>query len=102
MLTVSAQNSDIPVNTSPNINAFFGLILPDGMGLPFVLSIIASISRSLYPVRASAAAEPAATPIKSMAHVKGERKSLNKKAAVTADPRVVKTSKYQIFGFVSS
>jgi O-acetylhomoserine/O-acetylserine sulfhydrylase-like pyridoxal-dependent enzyme len=42
-----ASNKEIPANIKPNTRAFFGEILPDGIGLLFVLSIIASMSRSL-------------------------------------------------------
>ena len=50
----------------------------------------------------SAAAEPAATPAISSIQVKGLNCISNKKEAVKADPKAVKTSKYHIFGFVNS
>src|SRR6476469_5112204 len=94
--------SEIPANTSPNTNAFFGDILPDGIGRSFVLSMIASISLSLYPVRVSAAAEPAATPPSNKIHVKRLMDIWNNQDAEIAAAKAVKTSKYQILGFVSS
>lgn len=96
------QIKDTPVRIRPKINAFLGVILPDGMGLPLVLSIIASISLSLYPVRVSAAAEPAAIAKKSNAQVHQLTGTSNNHDAETAAPIAVKTSKYQIFGLVSS
>ena len=54
------QTREIPAKMSPKTKALRGEILPDGIGRPLVLSIIASISLSLYPVSVSAAAEPAA------------------------------------------
>jgi hypothetical protein len=94
--------SEIPANISPNINAFFGDIRPDGIGRSFVLSMIASISLSLYPVRVSAAAEPAATPHNNKIHVLRLTDIWNNHDAEIAVPKAVKTSKYQILGFVSS
>ena len=41
------NTKEIAASTSPNMSAFLGEIRPDGMGLALVLSIIASISRSL-------------------------------------------------------
>jgi hypothetical protein len=102
MLINHENTNEIAVRIKPNMSAFFGETLPDGIGLPLVLSIIASISRSLYPVSVSAAAEPAATPPISKIQVNGRIGILNNKDAVSADPNVVKTSRYQIFGFVSS
>jgi hypothetical protein len=64
--------------------------------------MIASISLSLYPVRVSAAAEPAATPHNNRIHVTGLIGISNRKDAVKADPKAVKTNKYQILGFVNS
>lgn len=71
MLINHENINEIAVRIKPNISAFCGETLPDGIGLPLVLSIIASISRSLYPVRVSAAAEPAATPPISKSQVNG-------------------------------
>ena len=71
MLINHENINEIAVRIKPNISAFCGETLPDGIGLPFVLSIIASISRSLYPVSVSAAAEPAATPPISKSQVNG-------------------------------
>jgi len=51
-----------------------GEILPEGIGRAFVLSIMASISRSLYPVKASAAADPVTIPIRRKTHWSGDRK----------------------------
>jgi hypothetical protein len=79
-----------------------GEILPDGIGLPLVLSITASISRSLKLVSVSAAAEPAATPPIINTQVKGETYTSNNKDAVNAAANAVKTNRYQILGFVSS
>ena len=92
----------LQTNTSPNASAFLGDIRPDGMGRSFVLSIMASISLSLYPVRVSAAAEPAATPPNSRIHVVKLIGMSNNHDADIAAPKAVKTSRYQIFGFVSS
>src|SRR5215211_6329536 len=87
---------------APNISAFLGDIRPEGIGRFLVRSIIASMSRSLYPVRVSAAADPAATPPSKSIHVSGVIGTSNRNEAVSAAPNAVKTSRYQIFGFVSS
>src|SRR6185503_18539763 len=97
-----AHASDITASTSPNLSALVGDILPEGIGLSFVLSIIASMSRSLYPVSVSAAADPAATPPISSIHVNGLIGMSNRNEAVSAAPNAVKTRRYQILGFVSS
>src|ERR1700752_546604 len=102
MLMNHAQAREIAARINPKIRAFLGVILPDGIGLPFVRSIIASMSRSLYPVSVSAAAEPAATPPISRSHVRGGIGMSKRNEAVNAAPNVVKTSRYQILGFVSS
>lgn len=94
--------NEIAVSIKPNIKAFLGETLPDGIGLSLVLSIIASMSLSLYPVRVSAAAEPAATPPNSNIHVTGLMGMSKRKEAVNADPKAVKTNRYQILGFVNS
>ena len=78
-----ARTNEIIVNINPNINAFLGEILPVGIGLPLVLSIIASISRSLKLVSVSAAAEPATPPIINT-QVNGETYTSNNKDAVSA------------------
>jgi hypothetical protein len=93
---------DTVVKINPKISAFLGEILPDGIGLVFVLSIIASMSRSLYPVIVSAAADPAATPVRSKNHCKGVTSILKRSDAVRAAPNAVKTKRYHIFGFVNS
>ena len=41
------NTKEIAIKIKPNIKAFLGEILPDGIGLSFVLSIIASISLAL-------------------------------------------------------
>src|ERR671915_222852 len=102
ILTNQAQTSEIAANIKPKIRAFLGDMRPDGIGRFLVRSIIASMSRSLYPVRVSAAAEPAATPPSKSIHVKGVIGMSNKNEAVSAAPNAVKTSRYQILGFVSS
>src|SRR5688500_13546908 len=96
-----AKTSDMAASTSPNARALEGDILPDGIGLPFVLSMIASISRSLYPVRVSTAAEPAATPPIRRIHVIGLMGMHKRKDAVRAAPNLVKKGRYQILGLVS-
>src|ERR671924_323736 len=96
------QASETAANISPKVRAFLGDIRPDGIGRFLVRSIIASISRSLYPVSLSAAAERAATPISKSAHVNGVMGMSNRNEAVSAAPNAVKTSRYQILGFVSS
>src|SRR3712207_8441852 len=58
------------------------------------------MSRSLYPVRVSAAAEPAATPPSRSIHVNREIGTSNRNEAVSAAPNAVKTRRYQILGFV--
>jgi len=102
MLINQEKIRDIAVNTSPNISAFLGEILPDGIGLSLVLSMMASMSRSLYPVNVSAAADPAATPPKISIQEKILIGISKRNDAVRADPKAVKTKRYQIFGFVSS
>jgi hypothetical protein len=97
-----ASANEIIVNIDPKINAFRGEILPEGIGLPLVLSITASISRSLKLVSVSAAADPAATPLISSTQIEGETYTSNNKDAVSAEANAVKTNRYQIFGFVSS
>src|SRR5215213_7224233 len=89
--------SETADNTSPNISAFLGETRPDGMGRPFVLSIMASISLSLYPVSVSAAAEPAATPPNNKIHVVKLIGMSNNHDADKAAPKAVKTNRYQIF-----
>jgi hypothetical protein len=96
------QTSDTAARIVPKIKAFFGDILPDGIGRPLVRSIIASMSRSLYPVKVSAAADPAATPTINRTHIRGEVGISNRKDAVRAEAKAVKTKRYHIFGFVSS
>src|SRR5918999_6068132 len=102
ILINQAQASEIAANTSPKIRAFFGDIRPEGIGRFLVRSIIASMSRSLYPVRVSAAADPAATPPSRSIHVNKDTGTLNRNEAVSAAPNAVKNSRYQILGFVSS
>src|ERR671917_748518 len=102
ILINQAQASDIAANISPKVRAFFGDIRPEGIGRFLVRSIIASMSRSLYPVRVSAAADPAATPPSRSIHVNKDIGTLNRNEAVSAAPNAVKTSRYQILGFVSS
>jgi hypothetical protein len=63
---------------------------------------MASISRSLYPVKASAAADPVTIPTRRKIHWSGDRKLSVVYEAVIADPKAVKTKRYQIFGLVSS
>src|ERR671914_989459 len=102
ILINQAQTSEIAANIRPKIRAFLGDIRPDGIGRFLVRSIIASMSRSLYPVRLSAAAEPAATPPSKSIHVNREIGTSNRNDAVSAAPNAVKTRRYQILGFVSS
>src|SRR5918997_6832238 len=102
ILINQAQTSEIAANIRPKIRAFLGDIRPDGIGRFLVRPIIASMSRSLYPVRLSAAAEPAATPPSKSIHVNGLIEMSNRNEAVSAAPNAVKTSRYQILGFVSS
>src|ERR671922_701119 len=102
ILINQVQTSETVANISPKIRAFLGDIRPDGIGRFLVRSIIASMSRSLYPVRVSAAAEPAATPLSKSINVTGVIGTSNRNEAVSAAPNAVKTSRYQILGFVSS
>jgi hypothetical protein len=50
----------------------------------------------------SAAADPAATPTRSKIHCQGGTLILKRSEAVSAAVKAVKTSKYHIFGLVSS
>jgi hypothetical protein len=88
--------------SKPKISAFLGVILPEGMGRALVLSIMASMSLSLYPVNASAAAEPVIIPTRRKIHWIGVRNVSVEYEAVIADPNAVKTKRYQILGFVNS
>jgi hypothetical protein len=63
---------------------------------------MASISLSLYPVKASAAADPVIMPTRRKIHWIGVRKVSVEYEAVIADPNAVKTNRYQILGFVNS
>src|SRR5919199_1258128 len=102
ILINQAQAREIDASIRPKIKAFLDVMRPEGIGRFLVRSIIASISRSLYPVSVSAAAEPAATPANKSPQVKGVIAMSNIKEAESAAPNAVKTSRYQILGFVSS
>src|ERR687885_2344509 len=102
ILINQAQAREIDASIRPKIRAFFDVMRPEGIGRFLVRSITASISRSLYPVRVSAAAEPAATPASKSPHVNGVIGISNRNEAESAAPNAVKTSRYQILGFVSS
>src|SRR5919108_997255 len=102
ILINQVQTSETVANISPKIRAFLGDIRPDGIGRFLVRSIIASMSRSLYPVSVSAAAEPAATPPSKSAHVNGVIGMSNRNEAESAAPNAVKTNRYQILGVVTS
>src|SRR5919202_3760658 len=102
ILMNQAQAREIAASIRPKITAFLGGIRPEGIGRFLVRSIIASMSRSLYPVSVSAAAEPSATPASKSVHVNRVILMSNRNEAESAAPNAVKTSRYQILGFVSS
>ena len=99
LLIQQAQASEIDAN----INQRSGVlgVTPRGYGR-FLVRPSESMSRSLYPVRVSAAADPAATPPSKSIHVNRVIGTSNRNEAVSAAPNAVKTSRYQILGFVSS
>src|SRR5919198_5877943 len=86
ILINQVQTSEIAANISPKIRALFGDIRPDGIGRFLVRSIIASMSRSLYPLSVSAAAEPAATPPSKRAQVNEVIGMSNRNDAESAAP----------------